>query len=114
MKLNKDEIQLFEKKYIEEYCNLEIYPQVGILEQEAGLLNDFCGKEIIIHGNVTNYFKDNIKSCDQNDIKISYIHESIKKFELIKLTDVILSLENEYFDKKFFRKVKIHGLVKIL
>ena len=93
MKLNKDEIQLFEKKYIEEYCNLEIYPQVGILEQEAGLLNDFCGKEIIIHGNVTNYFKDktNIEDYLRKVIRgyTFFIDEKVTKYLSIILGKTI-------------------------
>jgi hypothetical protein len=32
----------FEEVYIEEYCNLHIFPLVGILEKEAGLMSDIA------------------------------------------------------------------------
>ena len=38
--LNKQEYPdngCFQREHIQEYCNLEIYPLVGILEREAGL-----------------------------------------------------------------------------
>ena len=73
MKVNKNEIHNFQKQYIEEYCNLEIYPQLGILEQEAGLLNDFCGKDFIIHGSHSEskqFLRDNLKN--------NFLHKTYK------------------------------------
>ncbi len=43
--LNKKEYHdthFFEKRYIERYCNLSIYPLVGELERLAGFLNDLA------------------------------------------------------------------------
>ena len=45
MELNKKiypDSGVFKTKFIEEYCNLKIYPLVGILEREAGLLSDLA------------------------------------------------------------------------
>ena len=33
---------IFKKVYIDEYCNLSIYPLIGILEKEAALLSEFA------------------------------------------------------------------------
>ena len=109
----------FERQHIEEYCNLSIYPLVGTLEREAGLLNEFSPQNIIvIHGNTPlesiEFLKDNLIYETLNDIKITYIHESVKRFELIKLNDVMFCLENEYFDGLFEKKIKVRGLSKIL
>jgi hypothetical protein len=109
----------FERQHIEEYCNLSIYPLVGILEREAGLLNEFSPQNIIvIHGNTPlesiEFLKDNLIYETLNDIKITYIHESVKRFELIKLNDVMFCLENEYFNGLFEKKIKVRGLSKIL
>ena len=35
-----DELGIFKDEFNEEYFNLKIYPLVGILEKEAGLLSD--------------------------------------------------------------------------
>ena len=108
----------FEKVYIEEYCNLEIYPQIGIFERIAGFLNDFIDAylqngqtvSIKLYGNDLDFLKDSLNKFDEKSItKISYVDESIKKFELIKVTDVILSTGNEYFDKIFDKKIEFHG-----
>lgn len=109
----------FQKFYIEEYCNLSIYPLVGILEREAGLINDFSPENVVvIHGNSElesmDFLKDNLNYQKLNPIKITYIHESIKRFELIKINDIMFCLENEHFNGIFKNKVKIHGLSKIL
>ena len=43
--LNKKEYPnngIFKNVFIEEYCNLSIYPLIGVLEKEAALLSEFA------------------------------------------------------------------------
>jgi hypothetical protein len=45
---------LFKENFIQKYCNLKIYPIIGILEKEIGLLSDFAEElnaSIIQYGN---------------------------------------------------------------
>jgi glycosyltransferase involved in cell wall biosynthesis len=126
--LNKkkyNDSKIFEKIYIEEYCNLFIYPLVGILEREAGLMSEFAeaylseNKSIdyIIYGSRedTKFLKDNLYHFKENEDTIfTYVSESIKKFDLITLSEIVLATPNEFMDKSFFKKVNIHGLEKIL
>jgi len=107
----------FEKFYIDEYCNLTIYPKVGILEKEAGLLSDFAehlDTSILVYGDhpELTFFKDNLKNYKNNQ-KISYIHSDFKEIKLVKNCDVLLSNEYELFDK-YYQKVVINGFTKIL
>ena len=110
--LNKKEYPdngLFNKVIIEEYCNLLIYPLVGILEKEAGILSDFVeafneeniATKYVIHGdhNLENvqFLKDNLLKGKQSqsdyigksDKVITYIDDSIKKHDLLKITDIM-------------------------
>ena len=119
---------IFKKIHIEEYCNLSIYPLVGILEKEAGLLSDIVegfneeniATKYTIHGphnlESIQFLKDNLleNTINYNPKIITYIHESIKKFDLLKITDIMLANENNYLNSKFSKKVSIHGLTKIL
>ena len=127
--LNKKEYPdngIFQKIFIEEYCNLNIYPLVGILEKEAGLMSDFA-EAYIAENNSLNYniygpdsedilfLKDNLYNFNENtDNVFTYVHENIKKYELIKLTDIVLAIPNEFMDNKFYKKIIIHGLSKVL
>ena len=55
--LNKKEYNdtgIFQKNLIQEYCNLQIYPLVGLLEREAGLLSDIA-EEITKQGGVVSF-----------------------------------------------------------
>ena len=130
--LNKKEYPdngLFNKLIIEEYCNLSIYPLVGILEKEAGILSDFVeafneeniATKYVIHGDHNlesiQFLKENLLKSNkqsQSDYKLTYIDDSIKKHNLLKITDIMLVKQNNYFDSKFSKKVNIHGLSKIL
>ena len=118
--LNKKEYQdncIFKKNFIEEYCNLDIYPLVGILEKEAGLLSDIASHHsypvnCIVYGNSElesiQFFKDNLQNFNPyGKVLISYIHESISDFNNIVLTDFVLSPENDIF--KGYKKIKIHN-----
>ena len=113
---------LFEKTFIQEYCNLNIYPLVGVLEREAGLLSDFA-EAIIEEGGIVSYqvygnnertefIKDNLLNFDNIYINynnvITYIDESIIKVELLKLSEIVLANENEFMDNQFDKKIKIH------
>jgi hypothetical protein len=101
---------LFQKTFIQEYCNLNIYPLVGILEREAGLLSDFA-EAIIEEGGIVSYqvygnntrtefVKDNLLNFDNIYINynnvITYIDESIVKVELLKLSEIVLAIPNEF------------------
>ena len=128
--LNKKEYPnngIFKKVFIEEYCNLSIYPLIGILEKEAALLSEFAEAfqsenktlKYQIHGdsNLENiiFLKDNLKNFDEkSENTFSYIDESIKKFELIPESCIVLSNENDYFDKLYYKKIKVVGLTKVL
>ena len=71
MIINKKEYPdngIFEERYSQEYSSLKIYPLVGILEREAGLLSDLayeirkkgvrCNCLIYSPGEVTEFLKD--------------------------------------------------------
>ena len=77
--LNKKEYPYsFTPKYIEEYCNLEIYSELNVLETEAGLLSDFAeafeleGKpaSFVIYGNSegSEFLKDNLQNFHKNKV----------------------------------------------
>ena len=122
--LNKKEYTdngIFENKFIQEYCNLNIYPLIGTLEKEAGLMSDLA--EVMdlsyqIYGPDSediHVLKDNLLNFKQNGNNvIVYVHSSIKKFDLVSVGDIVLSMENSYFDNCFFKKVKIENTSKVL
>ena len=121
--LNKREYTTdeFKKIHIEEYCNLNIYPLVGIYEREAGLLNDFAEAyqieeglkvSIKVYGNNLDFFRDQLCFNDGTP-KISYVHESVKEIDLIDGCDIVLANEYTFFNnyKKIkTRKIKIENL----
>ena len=124
--LNKKEYPYsFTPKYIEEYCNLEIYSELNVLETEAGLLSDFAeafeleGKpaSFVIYGNSegSEFLKDNLQNFHKNKVHfIGYISETIKKYNLITPEDVFLTQENDCFNRIYTHKVYVQGLTKIL
>ena len=118
--------EAFKNVFIEEYCNLSIYPLVGILEKEAGLLSDFVeafneeniATKYVIHGDHNlesiQFLKENLLKSNkqsQSDYKLTYIDDSIKKHNLLKITDIMLVKQNDYFDSKFskIKKTKFNG-----
>jgi glycosyltransferase involved in cell wall biosynthesis len=130
MKLNgKDypDTGLFEKKYIEEYCNLEIYPKVNEIETEAGLLSDFA-EAFATENNPATYHifaKENLESsmffkdCLLNFVPtsenvIGYIDYPVKHFENFDYIHVLLAPEHSNFDQMFYKKVKVYGISKVL
>jgi hypothetical protein len=130
MELNRKEYPdtgLFEKRYVEEYCNLNIYPRVNEIETEAGLLSDFA-EAFALQNNPATYhiyadaslestmfFKDcllNFVTSSQN--VIGYIDYPIKHFENFDYIHVLLGPEHSNFDSMFYKKVIVHGLSKVL
>ena len=120
--LNKREYTTneFKKKYIEEYHSLNIYPLVGIYEREAGLLNDFAEAYQIhqglkvgikVYGENLEFFRNEI-NFNEGIPKITYVHETVKKVDLIKVGDVVLANENNHFHN--YIKIKIENLSKVL
>ena len=118
---------VFEKKYIEEYCNLKIYPKVNEIETEAGLLSDFAEAfamennpatyHIFADSNLesTMFFKDcllNFVTSSEN--VIGYIDYPIKHFENFDYIHVLLGPEHSNFDSMFYNKVSVYGLSKVL
>ena len=116
IKLNKRDYQdtgIFKEKYIEEYCNLKIYPLINELETEAGLLSDFAeafqnenkpatcdiyGPEV----ESIKFLKDNLLNfVKESEIVIGYIDYTITQFENLKYTTVLLAHEHPEFDKLF-------------
>jgi hypothetical protein len=116
---------VFQEKYIEEYCNLKIYPLVGTLEEEAGLLSDFAeaykleGKPVNfkVYGNSNlesiQFIKDNLLNFvnfeSSSDTFLSYV-ESFTN-EPIN-SPVVLGPDN--LDVPFFKKVSVYGFSKVL
>ena len=113
-------LDCFEKKYIDEYCNLNIYPKIGILEKEAGLLSDFAehtGFGILVYGDDPEllFFK-NLLPNGPDDCQggISYIHSSFKELQTVKSCDVLLSNEYKHFDTVFYKKINFTDKVLYL
>jgi len=103
MELNKkiyNDSGVFKTIFIEEYCNLKIYPLVGILEREAGILSDLAEAfnlenkkcEITIHGEDSediHFLKDNLFNFESSgNILFQYISDSTQIYELLD-ADVI-------------------------
>jgi hypothetical protein len=114
-KLNYTDTGVFKETYIEEYCNLKIYPLVGQLEIEAGLLSDFAEAYleeglksiIIINGPDTEdiqFLKDQIiNEQKSNNVVIEYYHETLTP-EPDCNSDIILS---KSFNNDFYFQIKI-------
>ena len=126
--LNKKEYNdtgIFKNKYIEEYCNLNIYPLINELETEAGLMSEFAEAfkdentpaTFDIYGNDTEsiqFLKDNLLNfVEKSEIVIGYIDYPIKQVDNLRYIHVLLAPENDNFNN-FFNKVKINGLSKVL
>ena len=115
----------FEKEYIEEYCNLEIYPKAGIIEIEAGLMSDFAEAfkqeglpvRCVLYGDLnseTQFFRDSLLHfTKESNIFLAYMHESYKEI-YIKPHKVLLANEHEYFNSIYPKRIKIHKLEKVL
>jgi predicted O-methyltransferase YrrM len=113
-----------------EFCNLKIYPLVGILEKEAGILSDLAEAYVsenikcnciiytdleservqLLNDNLLNFenkliTKDEYLFTNKN-INIVLIDESFNNYSIIS-GDIILSKEHILFDKSFKYKIKI-------
>jgi len=117
-----------------EYFNLNIYPILNQLETEAGLLSDLaeaCGNLTCDCTNIGNpneineFIYDNLLNFKNIYTNYSKITES--KYHFIRIdefidntfaenlySDVILSNENDIFNKKYSKRIKIKNLSKIL
>ena len=111
--LNKKEYQEhFEQFHHEEYFNLKLYPEAGILEQEAGLLSELvemfegdCQLELL---GASEFLIDNIPKCNGKHV-ITYLNGD-GEFN----GTVLLGLESASLDSMYKFKMKIDGLEKIL
>ena len=126
MKLNKKEYNdtgFFQKKYIEEYCNLNIYPKINEIETEAGLLSDIAEAFAMENSPATfdiygdskseaiQFLQDNLlNSVNISTIVIAYIDYAITRFTNLKYISVLLAPEHCKLDHLFFRKVKKAGI----
>jgi len=106
----------FEELSIQEYCNLKIYPQVGIIEREYSLLNEYLnliGKNNRII-NYTNLKKDYFNSINErnNGIGITFarIDQTFDDYSII-YEPVVLSPENDLLDLRYSHKVKMDSKV---
>jgi tetratricopeptide (TPR) repeat protein len=128
MELNKKEYPdngIFIEEFNEKYYKLEIYPLVGILEKEAGLLSE-------IAENLKNYtycfyddkkledylfLVDNLKNFEKNNnyycISIVWVNDSFTNYESIT-GEYILCKENEYLNKSFKYRYSIGSKVLYL
>jgi hypothetical protein len=123
--LNKK--KYYTSEFIEEvsdkYCNLEIYPFVGILETEAGILSDLAdslGDTIYrLYGDPelgsNQFVKDNLKNFFETGkytfIRISPEFTDIPDFNGV---DAVLCLENSVDTTGFTFRVKFRGIEKVL
>ena len=124
VKLNKKEYSdtgVFKTHYIDEYCNLQIYPLVGLLEREAGLLSDLIeayqplNASVKVYGNENlediQFIKDNLPPDIGNSLYFYYIHDSFLD-ELPMVPEMVLSVENDKFNELF--KIKFDWTPKVL
>jgi uncharacterized protein YbcV (DUF1398 family) len=118
---------IFQKKYIDEYCNLHIYPQINELETEAGLMSDFAEAfqmENIPasytvyadpHLEYIQFLKDNLLHfITSSNIIVAYIDYALPRFTTLKHIDVLIAPEHHKYDNLFHKKVNVHGLSKVL
>jgi glycosyltransferase involved in cell wall biosynthesis len=109
--LNKKEYSdTFDQFHHEEYFNLKLYPEVGILEQEAGLLTELvemfqgdCDIELL---GASEFLADNVPKCQGQHV-ITYLNGTGEFNGVIILTTESPDLDHMY-------KVRIHGLEKVL
>jgi hypothetical protein len=137
MKLNKKEYPdngIFVEKKIQEYCNLKIYPYLGILERDAGLLTDlaemFNEQQVfanyVIHGDpvLEDYqvLQDNLLTFEKKQMVVDliYIFSGIDVlYNDIKNAQIVISTENDminlehkvkYYDKFIYMTKPIYNL----
>jgi len=133
--LNKKEYQesgLFKENFIQEYCNLKIYPLAGVLEREAGLLSDLAecyrGKcNLVNYGDpsleTNKFFLDNLEHFDKTitvDVEPYFSDNNVVFARVDELhTDipsvsVVLAKENEELNRMYKLKVYIRHSEKLL
>ena len=77
--LNKKEYSdtgIFVEKKIQEYCNLKIYPYLGILERDAGLISDL-GEMF----NENEFYGNYIIYGDQDSEDYNVLNDNLIEFE---------------------------------
>ena len=116
MILNKKEYPsgIFEEQYIEEFCNLKIYPLVNKLETEAGLLSDiafgyfnegFTPYYDIVGPETEDilFLKDQLYifpiAFKNNKCTISYYHDTIIPVDCTSA--VVIAPDNDYLKHKY-------------
>ena len=141
MIINKKEYAdngIFEERYSQEYSSLKIYPLVGILEREAGLLSDLayeirkkgvrCNCLIYSSGEITEFFKDNLIHFDKivitDDLEYNFIDTNIiflwnntdltLEYDSTNTTNVALVPENEDYNDFFDYQFKLSNSNKVL
>jgi predicted O-methyltransferase YrrM len=111
--LNKKEYpnETFEEFHHEEYFNLKLYPDAGILEREAGLLSELvemfqgdCTFELL---GASEFLVDNLPVCNGKNV-ITYLNGE-GEFN----GSCVLAYEDRNMDK-LYKKFKIDGLKKVL
>jgi predicted O-methyltransferase YrrM len=131
--LNKKEYPdngLFKEFHHVDYFNLKIYPLVGILEKEGGILSDIAEMYVeenmkcncVLYGSSESerikFINDNLLNFENklitNDeylftnknINIVWVDETFNNYSIIS-GEIILSKEHEVFETKYKYKVKI-------
>ena len=112
VRLNKKEYpEHFERFHHKEYFNLELYPEAGVIEQEAGLLTELvemfqgdCELELV---GESEFLADNLPKCQGKNV-ITYMNGS-GEFN----GSFLLTHEGD-LDMFYTEKVRIHGLKKVL
>ena len=99
-----------DRLYIEEYCNMEIYPLMGILEREAGLMSELA-EAFLTENKSLNYklYTDHSKFIEDNLFNFDTTSPFIityTNFLTDNFTDIVLSPQNEFMDNHFCKKVK--------
>jgi tetratricopeptide (TPR) repeat protein len=102
---------MFQQFHHPEYTNLKLFPELGVLEKEAGLLSELvemfqgdCTFELV---GESEFLVDNIPKCQGKHV-ITYLNRSGEFHGVF-----VLSLESPELDS-LYPKVKIHGLEKVL
>ena len=111
----------FVQKVIDKYCNLEIYPLIGILECEVGILSDlaeYCNPTYKLYGNPNlesnKFIKDNIKHFS-NDSPVVFARVSPEFRGTPDLTNIdVLMCEQDICCSHLKHKIKIKELSKVL
>ena len=134
-----DELGIFKDVFNEEYFNLKIYPLVGVLEKEAGLLSDISEAYIeegiktncVVYGNSNfadiSFLNDNLLNFEQvitttDEILFTNNHKTVLYYptvsneitDFVKNADFILSPVSSELSKLFKYEIKIEGSTKYL